>query len=83
MANRRDFVFAMYCVVNNYTFLKLSPSLTNGVALNILSADISNAPSFIWYKFDIINKRSDDVFTGKNLDLGTLIPLLPENRENR
>merc|ERR1711941_244535 len=61
----------------SFTFLKLSPSFTKGVDKNIRSGDITKAPSFIAYKLDIINNKSDEVLTGKNLDLGTLIPLLP------
>ena len=58
-----------------YTFLKFSsPSLIKGVLWNIRSGDIVKEPFVRVYKLLIIRKRSEVFLTGKNLDLGTLIP---------
>lgn len=56
------------------TFLKEVPSLTRGTDGKHLLGFISSAPVFKLYKLLITTSRSDDVFTGKNLLLGTLTP---------
>ena len=63
-------------IVINITFLKwLSPSLISGVVWNIRSGDMTRTPFLRVYKLLIINKRSWQVLTGKNLDRGTFTPL--------
>ena len=50
------------------------PSFTSGTLGNERLALISNDPAFRVYKSLIIINKSDVVFTGRNLLLGTLIP---------
>ena len=57
------------------TLLKDVPSLTSGTDGNDLFGFISREPPRRLYRLLMIINRSDVVFTGKNLRLGTLTPV--------
>ena len=62
-------------MIQEITFLKCwSPSFTKGVDWNILSGDMAKEPCLKEYKLLMMRRRSELFLTGKNLDLGTLIP---------
>ena len=59
-----------------YTFLKWSPSLINGTVENNRFGFIVSSPWLSLYKSEVMRNKSLVDFTGKNLVLGTLIPML-------
>lgn len=56
------------------TFLKEVPSLTRGTDGKERSGFISRKPLLRLYRLLMMIRRSEVVFTGKNLRLGTLTP---------
>ena len=61
-----------YCI----TFVKCSPSLTNGAVGNVRLELITILPFFNSYILLIMRSKSEVFFTGKNRLLRTLIPII-------